>query len=452
PQSAVIRFLSSKRDRLPDGRPLFELLLTYEFDQASAGSLTPRFPPIDGMLYDSPFGSHLWMLFDSKQRRVRTDDIWPSAVKLQKGRYTLILQLRHSDLSRLQKTRSLLLALDRPLSKAISLSFYASRVAAVERKTKFAPRPLHRGEKAVMTLAAPRLSQLPKLAVDGDMLLGTVYYGRSKSVSGGSGQRPGGYPIRYAVTGTGRFRTGKQGTNTSPPRGGSLAHRLKELKFAELESLAVLGKPSAAFERLASGLLQESPGGLRVLTARLKLLDHAKYRKERLPAIVEAADAILKRIDQKALALEFGQRVNSADSAAVRQRKKMEAEKAALIDTLYRKGRALGYMELPDVLAKHPIADPKRHDRAFESTFAALRRWVKITDRKYVLLHVRRERRKGRYGKALKLLGNYKSDSASNYWYHRKRRDIFRKLGWHHLAELEVLQLAIRYPKRLAPF
>eukprot|EP00913_Durusdinium_trenchii_P005630 g5248.t1 len=385
PKSAVIRPLDAHRDQLPDGSPIYELLLTYEFDQPKTGSATPRFPAIDGILYDSPFGTHLWMLFDEKKKHVTTDDIWPDAITLRKGHYKLQVQLRHSKVKTLERHRKLLMAIDRPLAKSLSLGIYTSQIAAAERSAKFGSRKMQRGERAALTIAAPRLSSIPSSAIDGDLLIGTVHYGKSNATTAGPDQRPGGFPLQYSVAGTGRSR--EKASAKSKPAGGTLVKKIDSLKLAELERLAADGKTSKQFDALYDELVKTNGSGMKVLCARLQLLDHEKYRKTRLAEVVKAADAILEKIDAEKLALHFGRRVDPDDSRAVALRKTMERQRDLLTDTLYRKGRAIGYMELPEVLAQHPITDVKSHDTAFEDNFAELQKWVDTTDKKYVLLH-----------------------------------------------------------------
>ncbi|MBT4867632.1 MAG: hypothetical protein HON53_21230, partial [Planctomycetaceae bacterium] len=72
--------------------------------------------------------------------------------------------------------------------------------------------------------------------------------------------------------------------------------------------------------------------------------------------------------------------------------------------------------------------------------------------REYVLLHIRRERRQARYGNALQLLNKYIPSSEPNYWYIKKRRDVFEKLGWTHCWEQEKRRLMIQFPKEYEPF
>ena len=95
--------------------------------------------------------------------------------------------------------------------------------------------------------------------------------------------------------------------------------------------------------------------------------------------------------------------------------------------------------------------DPAAHDKAFEANFEELEQWVDTTERDYVLLHVRRERRKQRYGNALRLLNKQIGESEPNYWYHKKRRDIYEALGWDHLHQNESQWLLLRFPNAYEP-
>jgi tripeptidyl-peptidase-2 len=450
PRSSVIRPLSPTRDRLPDGRQIYQLLLTYEFEQKQSGTVTPRFPQTDGLLYDSPFGTQLWMLFDAGKRRVAADDVWPSPIKLGKGRHVLRLQLRHTDVSELEKVKDMLLSLDRPLSKSLSLDVYPSRAAAASGGPKFKPRAVNSGRRVTLFVAAPPMKRLPASAKAGDILLGSVTYG--KTAASLNGARQSGFPIDYVVPispSSGSATSAKSDDRRPPAK--KLEDELRDFKVAQLKKLSS-EETAAQFHVLAGKLLEEYPAHLPVLVAVLHRRDDVKHRKQRLADVVEAADAVLALIDTPKLALHFGTKVNPDDEDAVAMRQQMDTTREILVDTLYRKGRALGYMELPDVIEKHPVADPKSHDKAFEANFAELRKWVDTTDQKYFLLHVRRESRKGRYGNALKLLNEQIPTSAPNFMYIKKRRDLYEKLGWKHCWDYEKRWLVIRFPQDYEAF
>lgn len=448
PEKTELEALSPERDQLPDGGRIYELRLTYSFDQPKAGKVTPRFP-FDGLLYDSPFSAQLWSIYDAGKRRVATGDMFPAAVELQKGRHTLELILRHSDPAKLEALKETAAALDRSLGKSIALSVYPSRAAAAGKSPKFEDQLVVPGESARFVVAAPKLSDVPDSAAAGDMLLGTISYGRSSGTTAGASQRPGGYPVRYVVSKTAEQKT--DGGESDDEDDATDENALIEFKLAQLKKIP-FERERDQFETLFAEILEERPGYLPVLLTRLERLDDEKHRKERLPEVVAAADAVLAAIDQEELRRALATRIDPDDPDAAKQRRRDEKLRDTLAETLYRKGRALGYMELPDVIVQHPIEDPEAHDKAFEENFAALQSWVDTTDRKYFLLQVRRDRRKGRLGKALALLNKHIPDSAPNYWYFKKRRDIYGELGWDHLAGDEGRWLLIKFPEKAKTF
>ena len=56
------------RDLLPKNRQVFQLVLTYTINQEADGDLTPRFPALNGVLYESAFMAQMYMLFDSDKK------------------------------------------------------------------------------------------------------------------------------------------------------------------------------------------------------------------------------------------------------------------------------------------------------------------------------------------------------------------------------------------------
>ena len=88
----------------------------------------------------------------------------------------------------------------------------------------------------------------------------------------------------------------------------------------------------------------------------------------------------------------------------------------------------------------------------FERTFAELRKWVDTTDDKYVLLHIRREKRHGRLGNALELLNRHITKSKQQKMLFDKRIKLLNELGWAHWRDYEKKWLLLRMPKEYAPF
>ena len=144
-------------------------------------------------------------------------------------------------------------------------------------------------------------------------------------------------------------------------------------------------------------------------TARaLIVVDHIKIRKQHLAEVVALCDRLLSRLSTLA---------STSDTEAL------------VTELLYRKGRALGYMELPDVIDKFPIADRQRHARLFEENFASLAGRVDMLSPKYILLNIRRERRRGNLPEALRLVEIYGKTHPSPRWYPKKKQDILYEMG-----------------------
>jgi tripeptidyl-peptidase-2 len=446
PSSAKITQLAEDRDGFDEDRRFHLLELVYPIEQKSSGSVTPNFAKTGDLLYDSEYGGHVWAIFEKNGRRVATDDIWPDAVSLGKGSYTLKLWLRHDSRSKLESLKTSVMSLDRSLGSPVALSVYSTLIDAMQGGAKFRSKWLAPGQRQRLFVA--NVSSAPTGTLAGDILLGSITYGE-EGTHDGAGQLPGGFPVS-AVVSTTHAASASSGSGSAKsslesfddPLAGDAAQNPRaklgrKLRVARLEFLNSLSVDSdrEAFDRLVDEALKKDDGDLTVLVAKLRKLDDEKSRKERLDEVVEAADAVLAQLDEGEIALALAGRVVADDKAATKARKSAEKKKALLIDTLYHKGRALGYMELPEVVAKNPIKDKKAHEKEFEATYKALSKWVDPTGRDYFLLHIRREARKQHLGESLKWLNKYSSGAAPNYWYFEKRRKIYEALGWDHLAE-----------------
>lgn len=173
-------------------------------------------------------------------------------------------------------------------------------------------------------------------------------------------------------------------------------------------------------------VVERGPEDLELLRGRLEWLDRVR-RKLHLGSVIEAADSILTLTRGKPDVLELH------------------------IDTLYRKGRALAYQELPDVLAHTPIPDPRSHQAEFEKTFEELSSLVDTTDREYFLLHVRHLRRQGHYGLAMELLREHLENSSGSrpapYLYLKKIMDLTGLCRWPHRYRREAERLLHLHPE-----
>lgn len=187
-------------------------------------------------------------------------------------------------------------------------------------------------------------------------------------------------------------------------------------------------EPTAARETFDAS--PEDP--LNVLYEQLVKLDTVVDRKQNLANIVMLSNRIVARRDE-----------GSTEKFSLSQ----------LADTLYRRGRALGYMELPDVVITHPVQDPAWLQQEFESTFRRLDDLVNTKKPAYILLRIRRERRRGQRGAALDLVEHYRKTHPDPAWQFKKRFDLMKELHftWNARQAAAELWLNARLPRPPIP-
>tara|TARA_Y100001934_G_scaffold270920_1_gene356603 strand:+ start:1851 stop:5675 length:3825 start_codon:yes stop_codon:yes gene_type:complete len=462
PNESRIRPLNSRRDRLPDERQLSELVLTYKLTQDARGSVTIRH------LIDDEWESGLWSVYDSRKKLVATGTSGKSAT-LSKGTYTVRVHTRHDDTRMLERLKNLPIHLSRRLSKPVSLSFKASGSAASTGGKSFSHTTLTKGASARMYVAAPARSSLPKGAKPGDVLRGSLGFGKEQSNLLGAGKRPGGFRISYRVPPATNPTKPSSSPSTSSKKKKSDEEQTNEAardfmvaRLAKYYS----SKGKAEFDRIAAGILKRWPDHLPVLIHQLKRLDQDSTRKKHLLEIMAAADKVIAKFDTKAMREHYGANLDSEDVEAAEIRKKMDKDKAILADALYRKGRAIAYAE--DLNQKIRAAKKAKDEkalkelgsealklpkRAFDKNFRELRKWVTTTDDAYVLLHIRHERRQRRYAHGLKLLqARMAKLSNPDRKYLDKRIKIIESLGWKDWAEYEKKWNILRFPTAYQPF
>lgn len=440
PKSATIAPLPRPTDRLLNGQQPFVLKLSYSLPAGKPGNVELQLAAVSGLIYDGPLLSTFIEVENAAGEVVAAEDTLPDAVKLGRGRHTVEVELRAVSMAVLKKFEQVTLQIKRPLGKPVSLQVVSERAGSVDASGKLhhnniGRRPMKTGEQLALHVTAPSQSDLPAEAAAGDQLTGSLQLADEQTV-----------PL-LCVVGRTATAEGDKSTAGKSPSATSMAKAVRQAQLSYLQSLDA-AKSSEEFARVAERLLKRDPDNRDVLLARLKHLDHAESRKDHLPAVVAAADAVLATFDLNALHTAIANRPVADAGAKTAVQKQEDADRKIVADVLYRKGRALGYMELPDVLEKHPLADESAHDAAFKANFRELSRWVDTTDSAYVLLHVRHERRQQHLAAALELLDKFIAAEEPNFWYHKKRRDIYRELNWDAAAEREMARIVRQFPQR----
>lgn len=357
PNSSKISTPTDTRDFLPNGRPISEMILTYSFTLSEQMSVKVKVPVLHDLFYESKHEAQMFMIFNKHKQRLNVGDAWPKEVKLEKGSYVVRLQIRHENLSQLERLKNLPIILEHKikeiqlaLHKNINTAFTAAGTKA-KTKEKVSRRlaKLEKGKSTHFYISAPDFDSLPKCVSPGDVLSGSVNFFRDKSF--------GSVSIDYIV----QLKKTKPET---PPKPSEEDKRTPEEKFDAyileqkikyLEKLLNNNK-RAEFVTFMKSLLESHPKNLDLLKLNLKSAFDEKERDEE--KLIKLCDEIISNIDTSALAIHLGTRTEKENQVD----KEMKKQKEVLIETLSKKLQIL-------------TEDEKRKDE-MKTCYEELKKWV----------------------------------------------------------------------------
>ncbi|XP_067943815.1 tripeptidyl-peptidase 2-like isoform X2 [Watersipora subatra] len=136
PCKAQIKPLLTTRDKMPDGSLVYSAILTYTFKMTKSAEVTPDFVLLSSLLYENPFQSQFWMLYDENKRILLNGDAYPIKYKysrkLSPGEYTIRVDIRHSTYKLLEKLQKSPMLLRYNLgSSTINVGVYADQKQAI---------------------------------------------------------------------------------------------------------------------------------------------------------------------------------------------------------------------------------------------------------------------------------------------------------------------------------
>lgn len=126
PSNSKISPLSAERDVLPEGRQIYQLIVTYNLHITKQAEVSLNVPQLSHMLYESEFESQLWMIFDSNKAVCGYGDSYSAknSMKLSKGDYTIRLQIRHEKRDLLEKISDLNMVALFKLGSVVNMEIY----------------------------------------------------------------------------------------------------------------------------------------------------------------------------------------------------------------------------------------------------------------------------------------------------------------------------------------
>ncbi|CAN6252649.1 unnamed protein product [Urochloa humidicola] len=428
PVDCKLSSLPTDRDRLPSGKQIIGLTLTYKFKLEDSAEVKPHVPLLNNRIYDNKFESQFYRISDSNKRVYSSGDVYPSYVKLSKGEYTLQLYIRHENVQFLEKLKQLVLFIERKLDKKdfIPLSFYSEPDGPIVGSGTFKSTILVPGEPEAFYVGPPSREQLPKNAPPGAVLVGSVTYGTVSTFNKKDEQKQHA-PVSYSIS------------YTIPPS------KVNDDK----EKLVSVGTKS-----ISEQLLEESeyPKYTPLLAKILEcILQKATYDDKIVheKEVIAAADEVVGSIDKEELAKYLSLNSDPEDEEAQKFKKKMEEARDQLADALYQKGLALAEIES---LKSDESIEASAKD-IFEENYKELIKWVDAKSTKYGTLTVLRERRCGRPGTALKVLSDLiQNESEPKKKLYDLKIQLIEEMGWGHVSTYEKQWMQVRFPPTLPPF
>lgn len=121
------------RDVLPNGRQIYQILLTYNLNLSKNQEVAFSLPLLTNVLYESEYESQLWMCFDCNKKMVSCGDAYSANnfSKFNKGEYVIRVQVRQEKKDLLEKLNEATLTASIKLATPINLDVYASYRAAI---------------------------------------------------------------------------------------------------------------------------------------------------------------------------------------------------------------------------------------------------------------------------------------------------------------------------------
>lgn len=154
PTEAKIKSLSS-RDVVPDGRQIYQNVLLYSLQVNKLLEVSLHAPMLSDVLYESEYESQLWVLFDNKKMFIASGDAYSGSkfLKLEKGEYTIRLQVRHEKRELLEKVNEVVMLASFKLTTPIALDTFASHKNAIHGSKKLSYFVLNRNDSQTIFMA-----------------------------------------------------------------------------------------------------------------------------------------------------------------------------------------------------------------------------------------------------------------------------------------------------------
>ncbi|KAH8285044.1 hypothetical protein KR054_004277 [Drosophila jambulina] len=221
PTEAKISPLSATRDVIPDGRQVYQNLLVYNMNVAKPAEVSLYAPIFTDLLYESEFESQMWMLHDANKALVATGDARSHNfyTKLEKGDYTIRLQVRHEKRDLLEKISEANMVASYKLANMLTLDFHENYNQCIVGGRKFVSAPMRGGTRVlyIAPIAQERLTKA-NLPAGCSCLSGNLIFPQDEA-----GRRVALHPFHYILNPAEKKTHTNGASNGSPPAGSTAA-------------------------------------------------------------------------------------------------------------------------------------------------------------------------------------------------------------------------------------
>lgn len=449
-----------KRDIIPPSRQIYELVLVYNFTLNKGTEVTPNFALLSDVLYESEFESQFWMLYDNNKQLISCGDAYPSmySVKLEKGDYTIRLQVRHDKKEYLDKMTDVPLLLQQKLSSSISVDVYSTFQQAVTygKKASIA--------HSLYPIVCPYyISPLPSDKFPSKTNNAAQYLtGYITFVKDDLGKKIDTYPFKYILV-EGSMNKKSSSNNEKDKDKTKLDEFNEAVREHKINWISKMDPPNVG--KLYSDLCKEYPDNMQLHAAYLQVLDplDAKHalpiiednecrsnkEKDHLQQVIKICDNVINFVNETEVLAYIATKADLRPDAA-KIKTQMDHQKNALIEALTHKGVALSNL----FLLKQ---DSSQEDlEEIVKIWKSLGKFVDVNDLKamngnvlyfavwYSLVHKL-------YGKTLRYLMKLLEDKPSKEL-EEKVKDFCALNKWVHVRNHILRLLPSKYPESYRPF
>lgn len=452
PAEAKIQPLTS-RDVIPPFRQIYELVLMYNFNISKQCEVSPNFPLLSNLLYESEYESQFWFLYDNNKQLMGCGDAYPSkySVKLEKGDYVIRMQIRHEKKDYLEKLNESPILLQQKLNNNITLDVYNSpsqaliagkKVGIIQNPNPYTIIPLY--------IAPMSSDKFPiKSNNAAHYLTGYVTFAKDEL-----GKKVDSYPVKYYLTDSSGSSNKKSNSNQNDKS--KMEEYNDAIRDAKIQWLAKMDV--ATVDPLYESLVNEYRDYLPLYSAYLSVVDPLDKRSlpsieyhnisidvSKLNTYLEICNNVIHSIKEEPLLAYMAMKVDTRpDAAKIKQQ--MDQQKNILLECIARKGVILCRMKIQNLADKESI----------NSTWKQLLKFVDPSDAKVLTSHVLffaiwHAYINGHYGRLMKYLLKYQEDKGSKELEERIM-EFTKQLHWLHVYKYLLRSLPNKYPTAYRPF